>query len=849
MTNTRVLSVAYFSKSTPLILVSISAVYFLLVFIPISHNTYLIGFHGKWQDERFVVTAIERNSPAQLAGFRVGDVVSQVDDIPVSEWRRWYRSDLRSYSNRRYALRDTEVAYEVTRDAGPVSLRLIPRPLSGAEMWVFYGFRTVLMLVLMGLVGYILSSKSRERDASLVCLCFCFAVLWLASGNPYWPWFFSPLIRGAAFTQIIIVDLLEILFLQALMGTLLHISLLFPERRRILRQYPWLPIPLYVLTVAIPIFAMLFADAGLPEKMAAAHDARLPLNSVLLVLITVLMFVGYRHCRSPALREGARWIVASMAIVAASFLVLWNLPVLFLGHPLIHRFDWLLVPVSLFPLAITLSITNHELFGVRGIIRGRMKLLGTRLAKQKSAVMRRDQRIREMTQELDQLSTELEAYARAESAGEGAVETTPRLSKLEERFPQLGPIRREALIGASPLWEGVFEQAAVAARGTAPVMIVGESGTGKTHVAEAVHLMSDRSEHICKTISCAQFEHADPAFALGKLFGVGTGHGLPNVPKEGQSGLLEESDGGTLFLDDFDRLPLNVQDLLLYPLEGKSFEPGIGRGRPRSVSVKFIFATNRDPAQLVSEGTFQADVLARIGARVDVPPLRERPEDIPLLVEHFAAKIGKELKHDISVVSPKAMHLLSRYSYAVGNARELISEIHKAIGKALLEDDNVLRAGYLSEKLRVAQMSERESMVSAATAPDTPAARAHDIADTEAPVELVVLRKHRFQIKSAEAELGLSHKSRTLSNHLRGLCIECLSANGWDPERAARSLSGSDDPKIVTRIEGKMRRYIKNIQDNVSSRSDEKLYNNLPSAYHEPLARAISWVRSKTRYS
>jgi transcriptional regulator of aromatic amino acid metabolism len=120
-------------------------------------------------------------------------------------------------------------------------------------------------------------------------------------------------------------------------------------------------------------------------------------------------------------------------------------------------------------------------------------------------------------------------------------------------------------------------------------------------------------------VSCAQFEHADPAFALGRIFAIGTGHGLPNVPREGRKGLLEECNGGTLFLDDVDRLPLNAQDLLLYPLQGKPFEPGIGSGPSHRVSVKFVLATNRDPEKLVRTGTFRADVLSRIGTRIEIP--------------------------------------------------------------------------------------------------------------------------------------------------------------------------------------------------------------------------------------
>jgi len=377
-------------------------------------------------------------------------------------------------------------------------------------------------------------------------------------------------------------------------------------------------------------------------------------------------------------------------------------------------------------------------------------------------------------------------------------------------------------------------------------MIIGKSGTGKTDLAWTIHQLSERKNGIYKAISCAQFEHADPAFALGRIFGIGTGHGLPNVPKEGHRGLLEECDGGTLFLDDVDRLPLNAQDLLLYPLEGKAFEPGIGSGASRTVSVKFIFATNRDTRQLVADGKFRADVLSRIGSHIHIPPLRERPEDIPLLIEHFTRQISGELKHEIKVVSPRSMNLLSRYPFLQGNARELRLEIQKAIGKAILEDDNVLRAGYLSEKLGQPAAAGHEDAETETGPPEPGYVQAESEPGTAGvSPELAVLRKYRFQIKPAEEELGLSHKSRTLSNHLRGICIRSLSENHWDLQRAAPSLSESRDTAVTTKLEGKMRRYLEKIRQNVTAGTEKKLFNNLPVAYHDSLKMAIAWVRRK----
>ncbi len=188
------------------------------------------------------------------------------------------------------------------------------------------------------------------------------------------------------------------------------------------------------------------------------------------------------------------------------------------------------------------------------------------------------------------------------------------MKKLLKCYPELEDLRRTRLLGTSSVWTSVFGQIVIASRGNLPVLIVGESGTGKTDTALTIHRLSGRKERIYKELSCLQFEHADPAFALGKLFGIGAGHGLPNVPREGQKGLLEDCNGGTLFLDDLDCLPRNVQDLLLYPLEGKPFEPAIGRGPAKTISVRFILATNQDPDKMVTTGALRSDLLSRLWA-------------------------------------------------------------------------------------------------------------------------------------------------------------------------------------------------------------------------------------------
>lgn len=507
----------------------------------------------------------------------------------------------------------------------------------------------------------------------------------------------------------------------------------------------------------------------------------------------------------------------------------------------------MLFSLTLIPAALTVSIANHRIFGIRGLIRRRLLLLSTMARREKAAVGRRDYVIRDLTQEIDQLREELRQYTAAEESAEAEPSATGRLQKLEDAYPEIREARRSSLLGRSPLWEQVFENAVLACRGDIPVLIVGESGTGKTHLARTIGSLSNRPREVYREISCSQFEQADPAFALGRIFGMGPGHGLPNAPRNGQPGLLEDCDGGTLFLDDFDRLPLNVQDVLLFPLEGKAFEPGVGTGSPRKVSVKFILATNQDPEELVKQGALRSDVLARIGARVYIPPLRDRPEDIPILVDHLIGLVGREFSHRIDSVSPKAMNLLRTNQYRKGNVRELYAELRAAIGKASLEKDPVLRAGYLSDNLREGRGDT--DLVGDDKRPE----RAHDgdkrlaqEAKTDAPatgadvpVELAALRQHAFEIRASEKALGLSHKSKTLSNYLRGMCIQALVENDWDLERASHSLVAGDDRRVIARVQRKMQRYDRSIRERIADGTAERLFNNLPHAYHNALSQAI----------
>ncbi|HBE93313.1 MAG TPA: hypothetical protein DDW55_12645 [Gammaproteobacteria bacterium] len=822
-------------------LLAVVIIYLLFMRIPAALSTYNIGFSTIVNGDSAQIDEVHPASPADVVGLRENDLLLTIDGREISAWLRLYHKDRSHYIAERFSWHEQPVAFKLLRKGQPVELLITPRPLSSGEIWIYNGARLSLLVFLIGLIISIILSRSRDASAFLIGLCFCTAILWLASLDAYWPRFMSPLIRGIPFSSLLFNAVVESFSIQLMMATLLHIAMVFPEKHSMNLRHPWLVTVVYVTSLGVPFLIMVMTRGDSLQRIIAVYEPRLLLNTGLLILITLFMISTYHRSENPVQRARTRWIVTAMVMVATVHITLWNLPTLLTGTPLVPSYNWLLGPIALIPFALTMSILNHELLGIRGIIRGRLHLLEAQLERERHMVINRDDRINALSSEISELRTSLDDYRQQESGGYVPdTGSDTGLARLEQRYPELADIRRERLLGASPLWEDIFRQTVLAAHDMTPVLIVGESGTGKTDVAWTIHRLSSLRDQPYKTISCAQFEHADPAFALGRLFGIGTGHGLANVAREGSPGMLQECDGGTLVLDDFDRLPLPVQDLLLYPLEGRPFEPGIGSGPSQTVSIKFILATNRNPEDLVRSGELRSDVLARLGARIDLPPLRERPEDIPILVDHFTRQLSTEMVHEIAVISPRTMNLLTRASYTTGNARELRSVIRAAIGNAMLEDDNVLRAGYLSTSSQAGIVS----IAQPAMTPVFPNSRTISAADSASlPAELLVLRKHDFRIKSAEVELGYSHKSRTLSHHLRGLCLQALADNGQDIEQAIAWLTDSQDRAVHTRLQSKINRYLNSIREHISQGTEQKLYRNLPAAYRASLDMILRQLR------
>jgi len=228
----------------------------------------------------------------------------------------------------------------------------------------------------------------------------------------------------------------------------------------------------------------------------------------------------------------------------------------------------------------------------------------------------------------------------------------------------------------------VLSQAEQVARTDSTVLIQGETGTGKELVARAIHRLSSRKDRLLVTINCASLP---PTLIESELFGREKGAYTGALTK--MIGRFEVADGSTLFLDEIGEIPLELQGKLLRVLEEGSFER-LGSTNTLHVNVRIIAATNRDLGEEVKAGRFRKDLYYRLNVfPIAIPPLRERPEDIPLLVWAFVEKDQKRMGKEIETISKKTMEALQSYSWP-GNVRELNNVIEHAM---ILSKDKSLR--------------------------------------------------------------------------------------------------------------------------------------------------------------
>lgn len=240
----------------------------------------------------------------------------------------------------------------------------------------------------------------------------------------------------------------------------------------------------------------------------------------------------------------------------------------------------------------------------------------------------------------------------------------------------------EEIIGESPALKEVLQQVEIVAPTDATVLLQGETGTGKELIAHAMHRLSARRDHTFVKVNCA----AIPSGLLeSELFGHERGAFTGAIAQT--IGRFELAHQGTFFLDEIGDIPLELQPKLLRVLQEQEFER-LGSTRTRRVDVRIVAATNRDLAQLVTEGKFREDLYYRLNVfPLTVPPLRERVEDIPLLVRHFVHTYARRLRKRIDTIPAEVLGTLASYLWP-GNVRELQNVIERAV---ILTPDTELR--------------------------------------------------------------------------------------------------------------------------------------------------------------
>ncbi|MDH3685523.1 MAG: sigma-54 dependent transcriptional regulator [Myxococcales bacterium] len=243
------------------------------------------------------------------------------------------------------------------------------------------------------------------------------------------------------------------------------------------------------------------------------------------------------------------------------------------------------------------------------------------------------------------------------------------------------PVVGERLVGSSPAMLEVFKTIGRVSRSDVPVLITGESGTGKELVARAIHQASPRAEAPFIAVNAA----AIPRELLeSELFGHERGAFTGAV--EARPGRFREARGGTLFLDEIGDMPPDLQAKLLRVLQSGEVT-SVGGRQPEAVDVRILAATHRDLDKAILDGSFREDLLYRLRVvPVHIPPLRERPSDIPTLVHHFVARYGSELASGPIDVTERTVERLGAYDWP-GNVRELENAIKRAL---VLATANVL---------------------------------------------------------------------------------------------------------------------------------------------------------------
>jgi transcriptional regulator with GAF, ATPase, and Fis domain len=348
------------------------------------------------------------------------------------------------------------------------------------------------------------------------------------------------------------------------------------------------------------------------------------------------------------------------------------------------------------------------------------------------------------------------------------------------------------------------------ARSDAPVLILGESGTGKELVARAIHKQSGRSERPFIAVNCGALSEN---LLESELFGHEKG-AFTGAVKD-RLGRFELADGGTIFLDEIGEVSEAFQMKLLRVLQEGELER-VGGTKTIKVNVRVLAATNKDLKEQVKLKRFREDLFYRLNVlTVSLPPLRERREDIPLILQHFLTREGGEMH-----VSKNVMDALQAYVWR-GNIRELESVIKRAVLLAKADKRTMVNLKDLTEEVIAASQGA--------------------VAIEDQVLESLREKKFsRSSISETAEELGGLNRG-TVAEYLRGQCLKTFVEQGFQLELAAKHISLSADAEVNDRVRKRLHEYLSNISEVVNSSKpwDEvkaalrPKTKNLPQRYHE----------------
>jgi two-component system response regulator AtoC len=313
----------------------------------------------------------------------------------------------------------------------------------------------------------------------------------------------------------------------------------------------------------------------------------------------------------------------------------------------------------------------------------------------------------------------------------------------------------ESIIGHSPAMQEVFEIVQQVASARATVLLQGESGTGKELIAKAIHQLSPRAKQPMVSVHCAALA---PTLLESELFGHEKG--AFTGAHERRVGRIEQAQGGTLFLDEIGEMDASIQIKLLRFLGERTFER-VGSNKTLTADVRLVVATNRNLEEMVKAGMFRDDLFFRLNVvKIQLPPLRERAGDVPLLAQNFLREFAKENGKVISEFTADALELLMNYSWP-GNVRELRSAIERAV---------VLCRG---EKITARDLpdSVRGGLAAAGSDPQRMLERG-DLTVAEAEKQLIIraLKETKGNRTLAAKKIGMSR--RTLHRKLHTYQLE-----------------------------------------------------------------------------